>query len=100
MTLKYAGERMAKFMNRWKTLHTRYAMSLRDKDQDGNQIDIVIEQPDLRKLTMESEDDRDFVNNFTDIPKPTGKLYDYMQMERLLSKSTLRKLYNENLYKS
>ena len=75
-------------------------MSLRNTDQDNNQIDIVIEQPDLRRLNKEYDDDKEFVRNFKEIPKPTGKAYDYMQMERLLSKSTLRTLYNEGLYKS
>ena len=49
---------------------------------------------------MDSEDDLEFVRNLKDIPKPTGKAYDYMQMERLLSKSKLRILYDEGLYKN
>ena len=49
---------------------------------------------------MDSEDDQEFARNLNDIPKPTGKAYDYMQMERLLNKSTLRKLYEVGLYES
>ena len=49
---------------------------------------------------MDSEDDKEFVRNLRDIPKPTGKAYDYMQMERLLSKYTLRYLHNLKVYKN
>ena len=47
---------------------------------------------------MDSKDDQDFVRNIKDIPKPIGLAYDYMQMERLFSKSSLRRLYGEGEY--
>ena len=73
-------------------------MSLRNKDDEGNLIDAVVETPDLRWLTMESEEDIIFVRNTPNVPKPAGKEYDYIQMSRLLTKSTLRKLYDLKLF--
>ena len=68
---------MIKFIQEWKKLDTRFAELL---DGNGN-----IEIPGLRKLSMESEDDRWFVQtNSNELPKPTGKEYDHMQMSRLL----------------
>ena len=91
---------MLKFINKWKKLDERFALSLRNTDQDNNFIDTIIEKPELRKLTMDSEDDQEFIRNLKVIPKTTGKAYDYMQMERLLSKSILRRLYDKGLYEN
>lgn len=48
---------MVQFINKWKKLDIKYAQSLKITDQDG----FVIDVPDLRKLTMDSEDDIWFV---------------------------------------
>ena len=49
---------------------------------------------------MESEDDKWFVQNCTEIPMPKGKPYDHMQMSRLLSPGALWKLYEEKFFSS
>ena len=57
----------------------------------------------LRKLSMELEDDYWFIETVGEVPKPTGEFeidYDYMLMKKLFTKSTLRYLYDEQLFKS
>ena len=61
---------MANFIEQWKEIDFGSAQSLTKYG--------YIDVPDLRKLSMWSEEDRWFVQNVTSVPKPKGKAYDHM----------------------
>ena len=68
---------MSKFINEWKNLDLLYAQTLKSDDKD----EIVVDDPDLRPLNIESKEDKWFVQNVKEVVKPTGefqKAYDYM----------------------
>ena len=83
---------MANFIEQWKDIDVSFAQLLTEYG--------FVDVPDLRKLSMQSEEDKWFVQNVTSVPKPKGKAHDYMQMYRLLHKSTLRQLYEQGLFSS
>ena len=60
---------MKEFVDKWKELNTRFALTLK---YDRNLCRNVVDLPDLRKLTMESEEDVWFVEKTSQVPRPEG----------------------------